>query len=296
MITYRTPLRRVFEVFLYLGLIAISLCIVVPFLHITAISLSSRGAIMRNEVTIIPVELFTTAYRIILGSRLFVTSLGNTVLIAVANTGLTIFIAIMAAYALANRHFVGIKVALMYIIIPMYFSGGLIPLYLIVNAYGMNNTRWALILPWLTNPFLIIIFRNAIMRLPSSVMESAEVDGAGEMTILFRIVFHLIIPMIAAFTIFTAVTHWNAWFSVLIFIRDKWKWTLQFMLRDIYTNPMYGGGQLEASGEMIDDLDNLLPQNLIYAAVICTVVPVVIIYPFLQRYFIHGVIVGAVKG
>ena len=128
MIQYRTPLRVVFEVFLYLGLIVFTLCIITPFLHIAAISLSSRGAIMRNEVTILPVDLFTTAYRIILGSRLFLTSLENTVLLAVVNTGLTILVAIMAAYALANRHFVGIKVALMYIIIPMYFSGGLIPL------------------------------------------------------------------------------------------------------------------------------------------------------------------------
>jgi len=246
-------------------------------------------------VTIFPVDLYTGAYKIILSSRLFFTSLANTVLITVVNTAATIAIAVAAAYALASRHFFGTKTAIFYILITMYFNGGLIPFYLVVNSYGLNNTRLALILPYLMNPFLIIIFRNAIMRLPPEIMESAEVDGASEITILFRIVFHLIIPMVAAFTIFTAVEHWNSWFPVLIFIRDKWKWTLQFMLRDIYTNPQVGGGQLD-SVDLTEEQLKLLPQNLINAAIICTVVPVVLIYPFLQRYFIHGVIVGAVKG
>ena len=115
-------------------------------------------------------------------------------------------------------------------------------------------------LPYLVDPFLIIVFRNAIVRLPQEIMESAEVDGASEFTILFRIVFALIIPMVAAFTIISAVFYWNMWFPVLIFIRDKWKWTLQYMLRDIYTNPLIGGGQLDV-GNIVEDLDNILPSE-----------------------------------
>jgi putative aldouronate transport system permease protein len=262
---------------------------------VAAVSLSSKSAILKNQVTIFPVELYTRAYDIILSSRLFFTSLTNTVLLTVVNTLVAIVIAVSAAYALANKHFLGMRTALVYTLIPLYLSGGLIPFYLIVNSYGLNNTRLALMLPYLVDPFLIIVFRNAIVRLPQEIMESAEVDGASEFTILFRIVFALIIPMVAAFTIISAVFYWNMWFPVLIFIRDKWKWTLQYMLRDIYTNPLIGGGQLDV-GNIVEDLENILPQNLINAAIVGTVLPVVIIYPFLQRYFIHGVIVGAVKG
>lgn len=292
---YRSVSRRVFEIFLYLGFILLCLCIVLPFMHVAAVSLSDKSAILKNQVTIFPVDLYTRAYDIILTSRLFLTSLTNTMLLTVINTLVAILIAVSAAYALANKHFFGMRTALVYTLIPLYFSGGLIPFYLIVNSYGLNNTRLALMLPYLVDPFLIIVFRNAIVRLPQEIMESAEVDGASEFTILFRIVFALIVPMVAAFTIFSAVFYWNMWFPVLIFIRDKWKWTLQYMLRDIYTNPLIGGGQLDV-GNVVEDLDNIMPQNLINAAIVCTVVPVIVIYPFLQRYFIHGVIVGAVKG
>ena len=140
-------------------------------------------------MTIVPVELYTKGYDIILSSRLFLTSLTNTVLLTTVNTLVAILIAVSAAYALANKHFLGMRAALIYTLIPLYFSGGLIPFYLIVNSYGLNNTRLALMLPYLVDPFLIIVFRNAIVRLPQEIMESAEVDGASEFAILFRIVF-----------------------------------------------------------------------------------------------------------
>jgi len=179
-----------------------------------------------------------------------------------------------------------------FFLIPMYFSGGLVPFYLTVNAYGLNNTRLALILPYLVNVFYIIVFRNIITRLPKEIMESAEVDGAGDGAILFRIILQLILPTVAAFAIFSGVGFWNEWFAVLIFIRDQTKWTLQFLLRNIYTNPSFGGGILEV---VVDDPTKLLTQNLVNAAIICTVAPILVIYPFLQRYFIHGVLVGAMK-
>ena len=189
MLRYRSVSRRVFEVFLYLGFILLCLCIVLPFMHVAAVSLSSKSAILKNQVTIFPVELYTRAYDIILSSRLFFTSLTNTVLLTMVNTLVAIVIAVSAAYALANKHFRGMRTALVYTLIPLYLSGGLIPFYLIVNSYGLNNTRLALMLPYLVDPFLIIVFRNAIVRLPQEIMESAEVDGASEFTILFRIVF-----------------------------------------------------------------------------------------------------------
>jgi putative aldouronate transport system permease protein len=293
MLLYRSTSRRVFEVFLYLFFLVFLVLILVPMLNVLAISFSGKEATRSLRVTVVPVDFQTKAYEVILSSRVFVSSLFNTVLVTVVNTMLTIAIALSAGYALSSRHFVGTRVVLTYFLITMYFSGGLIPFYLTVNAYGLNNTRLALIFPYLVNVFNIVVFRNAIARLPKEIIESAEVDGAKDHVILSRIVFHLILPMVAAFTIFAAVGHWNTWFSVLIFIRDQSKWTLQYLLRYTYTNPGVGGG-VYGDGA-IEDPENLIAENVINAAIICTIAPIIVVYPFLQRFFIHGVLVGAVK-
>jgi putative aldouronate transport system permease protein len=291
---FHTPSRRIFAFFLYTFFTLFCLAVILPFLHVIALSLSTKQAYYQGKVLFWPVDWYTKPYAIILTSKVFLTSLRNTVLVVAVNTTLCIFFALCAGYALANKNFFGTKVAFIYILIPMYFGGGLIPFYLIVNSYGLNNKLLALMFPYLVSIFYIIVFRNAITQLPKEIMESAEMDGASEFTTLFRIVVHLITPMIMAFTIFSAVDYWNMWFPVLIFIRDKWKWTLQYMLRDIYTNPGIGAGPLEG---MIDDpQQQLLPQNIIMASIICTIAPIILIYPFLQKYFIHGVIRGAVKG
>ena len=294
MVKYQTTSRRIFVFFLYIALILFSLSIILPFMHVISVSFSSKDAIIANRVTLLPADLFTGAYKVILESKIFLTSLGNTVLLTGVSTSLTIVVAVCAAYALANRHFFGTRTAMVYVLIPMYFTGGLIPFYLLVNSLGLNNNRLALILPYLVNPFYIIVFRNAITRLPKEIVESAEIDGASEAAILFRIVLYLILPLVAAFAIFAGVAAWNTWFPVLLFIRDKAKWTLQYLLRSIYTNPTLGDDTLTGGSGAVDETE-LLPQNLVNAAIVCTVIPILVIYPFLQRYFIHGVIVGAVK-
>jgi putative aldouronate transport system permease protein len=293
MVQYRSVSRRIFEVFLYTGFTLFCLSIILPFLNVIAVSLSSKRAIMTGTIYFWPVEFYTRGFETILRSSLYLNSFRNTVAVMTLNTILQIFVALCAGYALSSRNFYGAKIAFVYILIPMYFGGGLIPFYLTVNKYGLNNTFFALVFPYLTSGFYVIVFRNIIARLPKEIIESAEIDGATEFTILFRIVFALILPTVMAFAIFSAVDYWNMWFPVLIFIRNKALWTLQYMLRDIYTNPGIGGGQLDA---LVEDQAQLVPQNLINAAILCTVVPIIVIYPFLQRYFIHGVIVGAVKG
>jgi putative aldouronate transport system permease protein len=291
MVLYRSPLRVVFEVFLYVFFLAFLALVLVPLMNVVAVSLSSKDAVMSFRVSVLPVEFQTKAYELILSSRVFLSSFGNTLLVTVANTAFTIVIAACAGYALANRSFVGARVVFGYFLFAMYFSGGLIPFYLTVNAYGLNNTRLALILPYLVSVFYIIVFRNTIARLPREIVESAEVDGAPDRAILFRIVLPLLLPMVAAFTIISAVGFWNMWFPVLIFIRDQSKWTLQYLLRHTYTNPGMG---VYAEG-IVENPENINPEHLINAAIVCTIAPIIVIYPFLQRYFIHGVLVGAVK-
>lgn len=295
MVSYRTPSRTAFEILNYTGFVLFSLLIVIPFVHVLAISLSSGRAIAQNEVLFWPVEFYPQAYKTIVTSPVFLTSFVNTVFVSLAGTALTMAVGLCAGFALANRHFPFPRLAMAFVLIPMYFSGGLIPFYVMVNKYGLNNSIFALILPYVVNIFYILVFRNVIRQMPEELMQSAEIDGASEPTILFRIVLPIILPTIMAFTIFTTVNFWNSWFSVLIFIRDQSKWMLQYMLRDLYMSPQFTG-TTAAGGMVADDPANLHPMNIMFAALICTVAPIIVIYPFLQRYFIHGIIVGAVKG
>ena len=292
---YRTPSRTIFEILNYAGFILFGLLIIVPFVHVIAISLSSGRAIAQNEVTFWPVEFYPQAYKTIATSPVFLTSLVNTVFVSVAGTVLTMAVALCAGYALANKSFPFPRIGMLLILVPLYFSGGLIPFYVVVNKYGLNNTIFALIFPHLVNIFYILVFKNVIRGMPEELMQSAEIDGAPEPTILFRIVFPIILPTVMALTIFTTVGFWNSWFSVLIFVRDQSKWMLQYMLRALYLSPQFTG-TTAGGGMAADDPANLHPMNIMFAALVCTIAPIIVIYPFLQRYFIHGIIVGAVKG
>jgi putative aldouronate transport system permease protein len=178
----------------------------------------------------------------------------------------------------------------------MYFSGGLIPTYiLIANWLHLVNNRLALILPVITNVFYIIVLRNTIAQLPQELIDSGEIDGANDYTILFRLVLPVILPMVTAFTIFSAVAYWNEWFGALLYMQDINKWTLQFRLRDILINSNLRDDPTNPIRARIGT-NQVHPQNLRMAALIVTILPIALIYPFLQRFFIHGIIVGAVKG
>ena len=201
---------------------------------------------------------------------------------------------LLAGYSLSSKHFIGRKAAFVFLIIPMYFSGGLIPTYIAVTRwYGLFNSRLALILPTAVSMFYVIVFRNIISyRIPRDVLDSAEMDGAGDFTVLFRILVPLMFPVIAAFTIFSAVAYWNMWFEVLIYIQDRAKWTLQFLLKVQISD----ASAISRDSTMSAEETEVTPQNLQMAALLLSIAPVVTIYPFLQRFFIHGVLVGAVKG
>ena len=198
-----------------------------------------------------------------------------------------------AAYASTNKYFRGKKLALVFLLIPFYFSGGLIPSYLLVTGLGLRNSLFALILPGSINIYYILVFRNIMARLPSELPESAEIDGAGQPRILLSIILPLVVTTVAAFAVFSAVAEWNSWFGCLIYITDRRKWTLQFQLREILISASLHDAQAEHNlflEEMIH------PDNLRMAALMCTILPIIGVYPFMQRYFVHGVLIGVLKG
>jgi putative aldouronate transport system permease protein len=292
---YRSPSRRVFEIFNYTIFILFSISILIPFIHVASISLSSSEAVAKNLVSLWPIDFNLRAYEKVVTNSGFIRSFLNTLFLTIVNTVLVIIVSLSCAYALASKYIIGRNTIFMYIIITMFFSGGLIPTYLLVNNLGITNTYWALILPSISSAFYIIVFKNVIDRLPKELLESAEMDGANDFRVLFSIVLPLVLPMTMAFTIFSAVEHWNSWFGVLLYIREKDLWTLQFHLRDILINAKLSE---EVEKNMIRDatIAPIHSENLKMAALMVTIIPIVVVYPFLQKYFIHGVLVGAVKG
>jgi len=296
-IIYKTKSRIIFEVLNYLLFTVFSLLIVLPFLNIIAISLSSNQAVSSGQVTFWPKGFNLLAYAKIVTNWGFIVSFMNTVFITVADTILIIGIALLAGYVLANKHMIGKKFLFVYFIIPMYFSGGIIPLYILVNRLKLTNSMLALILPVIVSPFYIMVFRNNIVNnIPKDLMESAEIDGAGDFTILIRIVIPLLLPVIIAFAIMSGVGYWNEWYYCLLFIRDKTKWTLQYRLKYILTLYEITDNTPGAPFRMFQTDAKIHRQSMKMAALIVSVLPIFLIYPFMQKYFIHGIVVGAVKG
>lgn len=290
---YKSPSRTVFEVFNYSLFILFSLTIILPFINVIAISFSSSLAVAEGRVGLWPIEFNWDSYNTLANNWPFLRAVLNSVALTSINTTLCIVISLAAGYALANKKIMGLNILFIYILIPMYFTGGLVPTYLLVNNIGLNNTYGALILPNLITVFYIIVFRNSISQLPKELIESAEIDGAGSIVMLFQIVFPLVLPMVMAFTIFSAVNYWNEWFNVLLYIRSDEMWTLQYKLRDI----LFNAAALDMiTRQSITTRTKVNTDNIKMAALILSVLPILVIYPFLQKYFMHGILVGAVKG
>jgi len=291
MMNYRSPSRIVFEACNIIFMILFSASILIPFFNVLAISVSDAKAVREGAVGLWPVGFQLDAYKHLIGNSLFMRSTLNTVFLTVLNTSLVILFSLSSAYALASKNLVGRTPIFYYFLITMFFNGGLVPTYLLVTNLGLYNTYGALIFPSVVSIFYIIVFKNVIGQLPKELLECAEIDGAGDFKILFRIVLPLVLPMTMAFIIFSAVGYWNQWFNVLLYIKDKSMWTLQFQLREILTTSQLQDDQLNPVGEQI-----IHPENLKMAALLVTILPIIAIYPFVQKYFIHGQFVGAVKG
>ncbi|WP_409345359.1 carbohydrate ABC transporter permease [Paenibacillus sp. MBLB4367] len=291
---YKTASRRLFEIFNYLFLTVFCISIIVPFVNALAISFSSYDAIASGSIGLWPKKFTFDSYVKLVNSKQFMQSVLNTVFLTGVKTVLVIINSLAAGYVLSHKHLLGRSTVFVFLMIPMFFSGGLIPTYLLMNKIGLYNTYGALILPAIVNIFYVIVFRNTINQLPQELLESAEMDGAGELRILFKIILPLVLPMTMAFVVFSAVAFWNEWFNVLIYIRDRSMWTLQYQLRDILLNSALIDHETKRS--LVSSEPQIHPDNLKMAALMVTVLPIIAIYPFVQKYFIHGQLVGAVKG
>ena len=241
---------------------------------------------------LIPNGLDFSGYKAVFSNKNILVGYRNTLIVVVVGTALNIIMTSIGAFVLSRREFALKKVMTIMIILTMYFSGGLIPSYLVIYKYlNLGDTLWALMLPGAISTYNLIIMRTNFKAIPQSLEESARIDGANEIIVLFRIIIPLSLPIISVMVLFYGVAHWNAWFNALIYIRKPSLYPLQLRLREIL---LLNDAQSMASGSNAADRFNI-GESIKYATIIVATLPILCVYPFIQKYFVKGMMVGAVK-
>ena len=290
----REPLSdRILKVVIVLLVVLLTLCCILPILNIAATSFSSARAITSNEVVFLPVEFSLDAYKTVFSSGPLLKSMAYSFLITLIQVALSVTMTVLIAYPLSETKLVGRKPIWMFVLFTMYFSGGMIPLYLLLNDLNMLNTMWSLILPGAISTYNMILMRTYFSSIPSALKEAALIDGADDATVLMKIILPLSKSMLATIALFYGVSRWNAVQDGLIYITDPNKFILQVRLKNIIMSS-------SALDEMISEGNNnnmMLQSDQIRSASLCfSILPVMLVYPFLQKYFVKGVMIGSVKG
>ncbi|MCZ1266569.1 MULTISPECIES: carbohydrate ABC transporter permease [Paenibacillus] len=287
---------RIFKIIVYFILILVLLVTFLPFWNILVLSLNSAEDTVRGGVYLWPRDLTLDSYQQILKDSEILNGLWVTVKRTLIGAPLSVLVITMLAYPLSRRNLVGRKGWNLYFIFTMYFSGGLIPFYMVLKALNMIDTFSVFILPSLMNVFYMIIVRTFMEQLPHEIEESARVDGANDLTIFFRIVMPLTTPVLATIGLFQAIGHWNAWFDSYAFTYSSDLKTLQAVLVKIL-NQFQTGGMISQSQMLANSAKrNAVSSDTIrMAATMVATLPIVMVYPFLQKYFVKGMTLGAVK-
>lgn len=285
----------IFSVCIYLILGIWALLIILPFLNVLVISITTEGEYVRTPLLIFPQDPTFDSYKALFADGRIWIGYRTTLIILCLGLPVNMFLTVCTAYALSRPPFPGKKFLMLYALFTMFFSGGIVPLYLLIKSLSLTNTIWSVVLASGINTFYFIIMRNYFMSLPEALVESAKIDGANEWTILFRIILPLSAPIIATVTLFYAVDRWNEWFNAMVFIRNTEMTPLQLVLRSIVIEAQMVdssamGGSMAASESM-----SRFAQGMKMAAVFVTMAPIMVVYPFLQKYFVKGVLVGAIK-
>ena len=281
--------EKIFQFFLIIFIACISITMLYPFLHVLSISLSTPAEALRPGIHLFPQEISFRSWSRVFHTDTVWVALGNTVFRTVVGTTLTLLFMAMGAYPLSRRYLPHRNFYTMFIVFTMFFGGGLIPSYLLIKSLGLIDSRWVLIIPGLISTFSLLILRNFFMGIPDELEDSAKIDGANDMRILFGIIIPLSKPVLATLALWSAVSHWNAWFDALLYLQDQSKVVLQLFLRRLVISAE-GDPMLQANPQQE------APETLKAAVIMFTALPILVVYPFLQRYFVKGILVGSLKG
>ncbi|MFM9327413.1 carbohydrate ABC transporter permease [Paenibacillus mesotrionivorans] len=285
--------NKIFDTTNVIVLGVFALVTVIPFLYVIAGSFATQHELLERGFILFPTEFSLSAYKFIFSTSTLVRSLLVTIFITVVGTLINLIFTCLMAYPMARRDLDFRKPIQLMVIFTMLFGGGMIPTFLVVKNLHMIDTYWALLLPGAISAFNLIIIRSFFQQLPEGLEESAKIDGASDPGILVKIVLPLSMPVLATFSLFYAVGHWNTFFSAVLYINDSTKWPIQVLLRQIVI--LSQGGSL---GDTTAFEQDFVPpdQAVKMAVIVISTIPILIVYPFLQKHFAKGVLLGSVKG
>lgn len=261
-----------------------------PFIYIFNTSISSATSAAAYGLHILPKGPTFKYYLQVFKSDAIFIGIGNSVFRTVFGTSLMLLFTVMGAYPLSKKHFPNRRFWTTLVVITMFFDGGLIPNYFLVKSLHLTETRWAMILPGLVNTFYVLVMRNFMMTIPENLEESAKIDGANEIVILSRIILPVCKPVIATVALWAAVWHWNAWFDCLIYTTKSSLTVLQLVLYHVVN----AGSDQIVTGSLLKDVP--YPETIKSCTIMITILPIVMVYPFVQKYFIKGILLGSIKG
>lgn len=286
---------RLFDGLNYMFMLLLVVVMTYPIIHVLAISLSSATAIQAGKVGWLPKGLNFEGYKYVLARPDLWVAYKNTVFYAAGSTFFTLLFTSLLAYPLSVKAFAAGKIVMIYVVVTMFISGGLIPTFLLIKELHLLNTFWVMVLPGAVGAFNVIIFRTFFQNIPNDFRESAYMDGANDVGILFRIYMPLSKPLLATFALFTIVANWNEWFSALIYLKDPGKFPIQMLLRKILILEDVTGATFSQAANVLRE-QNISPKNIQMAVATIAMLPILCVYPFVQRFFVKGIMIGAVKG
>lgn len=281
---------RAFDIVNYGLLFLFAMAALLPFVHIISGSLTTAEEMLRSHFILIPTEFSLDAYRYIFSSDSIANSLLVTLYITVVGTLFNLGFTVLMAYPLARVNVIGKNTIMFLIVLTIVFRPGMIPNFMVVKSLGLLDSFWAIIIPSLISPFYLIITKNFFQQLPKELEESAKIDGYNDLQILMRIFLPLSKPMLATFTLFYAVANWNTFMSALMYINDSTKWPIQVVLRQIVLLAAGGAGVSDDAGQFA------VPPTVKMAVIVVATLPILIVYPLLQKHFVKGLMLGSVKG
>jgi putative aldouronate transport system permease protein len=277
--------------FIILGLVA--LITFFPLYYVFVISFTSPTEYYKGGFILFPKEWSLASYKYLFTTDAFTTAIGNSTYLAVVGTALSLLVTSGLSYALSRKRFLGRKPILLLILLSTLFNPGIIPPYLLVRELGLINNTWALILPVLTSGWYVLLMKGFFDSIPTSLEEAARIDGCNDLTVWLRIILPLSLPSLAAFGLFYAVTYWNTFFTAILYINDFDLQPLQVLLQNMLIDASTAAGGAAAL-EMVSE-QRLPPETLKMAAVVVATVPILLVYPFLQKHFAKGAMIGSVK-
>ncbi|MBR4441693.1 MAG: carbohydrate ABC transporter permease [Clostridia bacterium] len=285
---------RIFDVCNYLIVTLVAITTIIPFIYIIGASFATEYEIATRPMFFIPRDVSLNAYKYIFSSNKILRGFGNSLFITVCGTAINLFFTVTMAYALSKTRLRGRNFFLNMVIFSMFFSGGMIPGYIVVaNILGLKNTFWSVLLPGAISAYNMMIVKNFFQGIPQELEESAAIDGCTDLSVLWKIVLPLSLPVLATFGLFYAVGHWNSYFSAMIYLTDNNMYPLQLVLRQIIVTAETSAGEMSL---MDPNFVEPPAQSVKMAVIVVATVPIMCVYPFLQKYFVKGVMVGALKG